>query len=779
MVAAMEKLISLSTAVGKALVLFAFLVSLLAIRPAPLIAADLPVESQLDIVVWEQETKLDDALIKAGNAAQLVTSLQGQIVGCQALSTVAINNLRYLGGPGAGAIADRLGSITNLDTRIDIAHTAAENAGKDGFLSTEAMKPYLEQLEAADRRLQSKQLQLATAQQNLIAANQAIEPARQGLKTATEARDAAEAVGDAIGEAVKAVGNAAEPQYFYIPGTKLPTLIGPDRFRINSTAPSESAGGIRYVTPRFGGLIRGMDYPPKTDATPKGSQSYGGLEIQGKYQRDYMLGDWTPRLFVPYARLPDDSGTARSSQATTAILTESSAQLGTLAFPSDRFFNRTSSWGQDFDDQWALKRIGFETVPTTELHEGLWPIAGRRVLVAVLDTGIDRNHPDLIGRFAVFPRETFGNKTDDDGNGFADDTLGWNFVSNNFDTWDDNGHGTFVAGIIAARTDNGLGIAGVNPFARILAVKVTDHQHASGSKLIAKGIRYAVDRGARIINISIGGPALTTEEQEAVRYAVSKDVLVVVAAGNIGVDTANYGPAGTGGVITVAATDQNDERAKFSNFGRAVDISAPGIDVLSLRAINTDMIAKADKDYKPGSAFVGGAQDYYKASGTSFAAPFVSGVASLLMSKFPNLTGKQVKRMILQSALDIDVPGVDQNTGYGLLDARAALEADPAFFIEAGISGVSVVASGGGRAVRIAGTADADKFVGAHVEMSADTAPDEWKQVGGDISSSVRAGKLVDIPVGEFRGAKQWTIRVIVRHKNDKRREGRFVLKLG
>ena len=181
-------------------------------------------------------------------------------------------------------------------------------------------------------------------------------------------------------------------------------------------------------------------------------------------------------------------------------------------------------------------------------------------------------------------------------------------------------------------------------------------------------------------------------EQRAIDYAWEHNVLVVVAAGNSGVDTATYGPAASAHVLTVGASDANDKHAGFSNWGASVDLVAPGIDVLSLRARQTDFAMVAGlADYTPGDWFVGPQALLYRASGTSFAAPLVTGVASLVIAKTPAVTAADLQRILTQSARDIDVPGVDQFTGYGLLDARAALTQPAGFFLEVGIAGVEVV----------------------------------------------------------------------------------------
>jgi hypothetical protein len=445
-----------------------------------------------------------------------------------------------------------------------------------------------------------------------------------------------------------------------------------------------------------------------------------------------------------------------------------------IGMPDDPFFRSKGSWGQSYDDQWALKRIGFDVTGVRLL----WPPAAEPVIVAVVDTGVDRFHPDLIGAVWVNEDEIPGNGVDDDHNGFVDDVNGWNFIHGNNDIDDDNGHGTVVAGIIAAGVNNGIGIAGVNPWAVIMPVKATRFDNSGGSINVGDAIIYAADNGARVINVSIGGKGLSRYEQLAVDYARKKGAIVVVAAGNEGTNTATFSPAGLKGVITVTSTGLNDERLGFSNWGRRVDIAAPGADILSLRAQGTDLLMFESKDYRAGTAFVGPDLKYYRVSGSSFSAPFVSGVASLLLSLRPRLTAEQVIRMILQSARDIDIPGWDQFTGYGLLDAKAAAAADPEFFLEARILGVWVVEKDGEPFLRVFGTADADAFRKAWIEIGSGKNPRRWKAVSKTVTRPVRDSVLDDLSADNFAGAGQWTLRLVTEHQNGKRREARFYLRL-
>lgn len=446
-------------------------------------------------------------------------------------------------------------------------------------------------------------------------------------------------------------------------------------------------------------------------------------------------------------------------------------------FPRDPFYHSKGSWSQKYDDQWALKRIGF-SVKAGEDWKSLWPKTGHPVVVAVIDTGVDLRHEELRGAIWLNSKEIPYNGKDDDNNGYIDDIRGWNFIDNNNDISDNNGHGTLIAGIIAAWTDNGVGIAGVNPWAVIMPVKALDFNNKGGSIILATAIAYAVDNGARVINLSVGGRNLTEVERRAVEYADRKGVLVVVAAGNEGINTKDFSPAGFKSVVTVASTDTNDKRVGFSNWGREVDLAAPGIDVLSLRAGGTDYLILGKKDYTPGLAFVGKNKRYYRTAGSSFSAPFVAGVASLIATRNPNITGEQLRRMIVYSAKDIDVPGRDQYTGYGLLDAKAALKADPNFFLEVGIDGTKLAGKGSQLSIEVKGTCDADQFKEAHIEIGMGLDPKEWQFVSQKITKPVKNNILVVIPLGKFEGSPDWIIRLIAEHKNGRKQEVRHILKL-
>lgn len=446
------------------------------------------------------------------------------------------------------------------------------------------------------------------------------------------------------------------------------------------------------------------------------------------------------------------------------------------ASPNDRYFTSRGSWGQAYADQWGLHRIGF-TADGGDPARSPWPERGQPVIVAVIDTGVDRFHPELRGAMWINRKEIPGNRRDDDGNGYVDDVYGWNFANNDNDTMDLAGHGTVVAGVIAAWTNNGIGIAGVNPWARIMPVKVSTWSGNTSNFEIADAIRYAADNGARVINISYGGRHRRWTEYQAIAYARQKGVIVVAAAGNQAYEAQSHSPGGLPSVITVAATGVDDKRLGFSNWGPGVDISAPGWDILSLRARGTDMLRFLRDDYQPGSVFVGDDKRYYRLTGTSFAAPFVAGAASLIWSIQPNLTDVQVMRMLLHSARDIETPGWDQYTGYGLLDVSAALAADPRRYIQSRILGVSGKQVGKDVLLEVSGRAQSDRFRRAWIEAGRGEMPREWVRVA-EVGKPVDRGPLALISPQRLQGSADWTLRLMVEREDGTRRESRFKLTL-
>lgn len=273
-----------------------------------------------------------------------------------------------------------------------------------------------------------------------------------------------------------------------------------------------------------------------------------------------------------------------------------------------------------FQAQWGIGRIG---VPAA------WSLTrGAGVLVGVLDTGVEASHPDLVGRLVP----------------------GYDFINDDAQPDDDHGHGTRMSGIIAATRNNAIGISGVAPEASVLPVKVLDADGYGPYSVVAGGITYAVDRGARVLNLSLAGAAPSSLLQAAVDYATAHDVVVVAASGNYGTDAPTY-PAASLGAVAVSAVSDADHRPAFSNFGAWVRVAAPGVDIVTTT--------------------LGG--QYSGSTGTSPAAAFASGVFALLFAANPGLSLSEAIARVESGAIDLAPSGWDPYFGHGRIDAYGAL----------------------------------------------------------------------------------------------------------
>jgi len=294
-----------------------------------------------------------------------------------------------------------------------------------------------------------------------------------------------------------------------------------------------------------------------------------------------------------------------------------------------------------------------------------WDIntGSENIIIAIIDTGVDWEHPDLASNIWINHNEIAGNGIDDDGNGFVDDIRGWDFgglsgMEDNDPNEDRADHGTHVAGIAGAVTNNGVGIASIGFNSKIMVVKTSqDNIRAdNGTALIAygySGIVYAADNGAKIINCSWGGYSYSIANQEAINYAISKGALVVAATGNDNKPEAFY-PASYKGVLSVAATNSNnDKRASFSNYGNNVDVAAPGVSIYSTWLNDT----------------------YDSKTGTSMAAPLTAGLAAIVTNEFPHYTPLQIAEQIRANSDNIDNAnsGFEYKLGSGRINALESL----------------------------------------------------------------------------------------------------------
>jgi thermitase len=275
--------------------------------------------------------------------------------------------------------------------------------------------------------------------------------------------------------------------------------------------------------------------------------------------------------------------------------------------------------------EWHLAKIGATSAWDTTQGAG--------VIIAILDSGVDGAHPDLIPNLVP----------------------GYNLYGNNTDTSDVCGHGTAVAGSAAARTNNGIGVAGVAGQAKIMPLRIAYLDTASNScyaytSTIASGITYAADHGARIANVSYGPLAGSAAIQSAAQYMKGKGGLVFVSAGNNGIDE-NITPTTT--LIAVSATDSTDAKASWSSYGAFVSLAAPGAGIWTT---------------SKGGIYQGW-------NGTSFSSPVAAGAAALMMAAAPSLDGAQIEQALFSSAVPLGAAGRDPYFGYGRVDAAAGVKA--------------------------------------------------------------------------------------------------------
>jgi len=339
----------------------------------------------------------------------------------------------------------------------------------------------------------------------------------------------------------------------------------------------------------------------------------------------------------------------------------------------------TGAWAQPYPDLWGIERIrAIEAwnefdVDDSGDFDATETRPGEHVVVAVIDSGLDVDHPDIAGNVWHNAGEIPNNQVDDDGNGPVDDSIGWDFVNGDETLEDRVGHGTHVSGTIAARGNNHIGVIGVAPWAMIMPLKALDDDGFGTATDLANAVRYAADMGADIISASWGGFGDSETLAAAFRYARGLGVLSVAAAGNLAIDVAGISPANLADVVAVAATGPDDVKASFSNFGGKIDISAPGVEILSLNANGgANQIAQDHPENVVGS-------DYLQISGTSMACPHVSGAAAVLLSRDPDQSVDDLRGRLLAGAQPIEVanPSFEGLLGRGRVDLLESLTAEP------------------------------------------------------------------------------------------------------
>ncbi|MEW6404711.1 MAG: S8 family peptidase [Chloroflexota bacterium] len=370
---------------------------------------------------------------------------------------------------------------------------------------------------------------------------------------------------------------------------------------VTETAPATPEA--EAVTETLTGLLVQVDGAVSQDELMQSLSQYGTVVQSDLNRIDFVL------VNVPQSNY--ESAMQGLSAAPGVMLVEANGDLWLEdTIPTDPFFG----------DQYGLTAINAPQAWD-------YTTGSSSVTIAIVDSGVDLTHPDLAANLLN----------------------GYDFVNSDGDPMDDNGHGTHVAGITAAVTNNGVGVAGVAGGAQILPVKVLNASGNGTFNNVALGIIYAVNNGAQVINLSLGGGTNSAALQNAIAYADAHGVVVVAATGNTG-SSVLY-PAAYESVIAVAASDESNNHAAFSNYGPEVDVTAPGVNIYSTA--------------------LGGGYEYR--NGTSMATAYVTGEVALLLSVDSSLTPDEVVAIIESTALDIGEAGEDVYTGSGLIQVDAAV----------------------------------------------------------------------------------------------------------
>lgn len=335
---------------------------------------------------------------------------------------------------------------------------------------------------------------------------------------------------------------------------------------------------------------------------------------------DSSIVEWAEPDYPTYAYgVPNGavySGLESSSENNRGSTSTSGRYIGLQAIPNDPYL----------DEQWALDAIN---------APGAWDITTGTtdIVIAVLDSGVQLSHPDLEANLID----------------------GYDFVNEDSNPEDDFGHGTHVASIIAGVTNNGVGVAGVNWQARLMPIKVLNEAGIGSVSHIIDGIEWAVDNGADIINLSLGSPYPSRALRQTVTNAIRRGVVIVAASGNEYEEQNRLSyPAAYDDVLAVGAVNEEGQHASFSSSGDHLHIVAPGVNILA-------------------ATWSGSGADYAWYSGTSMAAPIISGVVGLLLTMNEDLTSHEVVTALTNTAQDVGEPGWDPLTGYGIVDAESAI----------------------------------------------------------------------------------------------------------
>ncbi|WMW25524.1 S8 family serine peptidase [Methanolobus sediminis] len=383
--------------------------------------------------------------------------------------------------------------------------------------------------------------------------------------------------------------------------------------------------------------------------------------------------------------------------------------INVQSIPDDPYFSSSGSWGQSYPDLWGMQKINTESA---------WDVTtgSSSVIVADIDTGVDRTHEDLKDNMWVNTAEIPDNGIDDDGNGHIDDYYGWDWANNDNDPMDDHGHGTHTAGTIAATGNNNVGVVGVSWNSKIMALKFLNSAGSGNLDDAVKAIKYAADMGARVSSNSWGSFGTSQMLDDAIRYAHDKNMVVVVAAGNSNDDALDYTPASADYSITVAASDYTDAKAYFSNWGQKIDVAAPGVDILSTKAAVSPMFSSSSTVDT----------NYGRASGTSMATPHVAGLAALLIANDPSLTSEEVRQIIRTGSFDLGTQGKDDYFGFGRIDAANSLSLSDTNVLAPFITSPASRSMVYGQSLEITGSASGSGFESYTLQAGVGRDPASW-----------------------------------------------------
>lgn len=451
------------------------------------------------------------------------------------------------------------------------------------------------------------------------------------------------------------------------PALVAPLLAAPTRHALRSvTSPTHTPGEVMVVLPDGASFARGARGEALVPDAARAAlfAQLGLVPVRASGTAGGGAGAFGGRIALLRSPRPDfdpvaASATLRGSGLFRAACPNYQMRLH-ATLPNDPYV----------PDQWYVRDPGGADIHLPEA----WDVAkgDASVVIAILDTGVDTGHPDLASKIWTNPGEIAGNGLDDDADGFVDDVHGWDFGDGDNDPnpapmfdeigLDEGFHGTFCAGIASAATHNAVGIAGAGWNCRILPLRIFDSTGNATTSAITDAFAFAIDHGVKVISMSFGAPdqpGLGDFFQALVDAADSAGIVCVASAGNDSTDTPLEFPAACARVIAVAATDQSNARAEFSNFGGWVDVAAPGASMWSTICENYVIDDLSQLFYL---FFFGwdGENPYMFGDGTSFACPLVAGVCGLMRAAHPTLTPAQVAAQLVATG---DVVAYDHPIG--------------------------------------------------------------------------------------------------------------------